>query len=61
MLNITPPVSMKFETLKEFELCKVRVGICPHCVTVTLEPKHSSDGLRFLQCSTCTVVVVVDV
>jgi formate dehydrogenase maturation protein FdhE len=59
-VNISPPIALRFEQLKPYQISNARRGICPHCTTVSLVHKHTAEEVRFLECSICTVVVALD-
>ena len=54
-----PPVAIRFSSMKNYQIENAKRGICPHCTTVTLDEKRVTDGIRFLQCSRCLVVVAL--
>jgi len=59
-MNLQTPCAMKFETITPPQVASARAGICPHCVTQTLETKHTCDAIQFKQCSRCGVVVALE-
>lgn len=59
-LNIQPPIALQFHQISAAQIASARAGICPHCVTQTIAPKHACEAIQFLQCSRCLVVVALE-
>jgi hypothetical protein len=52
---------MKFKAITPLQEECARSGICPNCQARTLEFKHASTELRFLQCGHCNDIVALGV
>lgn len=72
MKLVEPPVALRFHRIDYPQLQAAKDGVCPHCPrpvqinsnapfapSRTLNEKHRTDGIKFLQCSRCLVVVAL--
>lgn len=66
-MNLVPPLAMRTYTLTPEQLADAEAGYCTQCPkpiegrrAKRLVERHADAGMRFLQCTRCKVVVVLE-